>query len=35
MMRRRGAAQRFYIENDYYHEQVLQVVQAFHLGKSI
>ena len=31
LMRRRGPAQRLYIESDYYHEQVRQVVQAFRL----
>jgi uncharacterized protein len=35
LMRRRGPAQRFYIESDYYHEQVRQVVQAFRLAESI
>jgi len=31
LMRRRGPARRLYIESDYYHEQVRQVTQAFHL----
>jgi uncharacterized protein len=31
LMNRRGPTQRFYIESDYYHEQIRQVVQAFHL----
>ena len=35
LMGRRGSAQRFYVESDYYHEQVRQVVQAFHLGDDI
>jgi uncharacterized protein len=35
LMRRRGSARRFYIESDYYHEQVRQVVQAFHLADTI
>ena len=35
LMRRRGPAQRLYIESDYYHEQVRQVVQAFRLAESI
>ena len=35
LMRRRGSAQRFYVESDYYHEQVRQVVQAFRLGDEI
>jgi uncharacterized protein len=35
LMRRQGPAQRFYIESDYYHEQVRQVVQRFRLAKSI
>jgi uncharacterized protein with PIN domain len=35
LMCRRGTVPRFYIESDYYHEQVRQVVQAFRLGDSI
>jgi uncharacterized protein with PIN domain len=35
LMHRRGPAQRLYIESDYYHEQVRQVVQAFPLTGSI
>src|SRR5215475_1941099 len=35
LMRRRGPAQRFYVESDYYHEQVRQVVQRFRLAESI
>ena len=35
LMQRRGAAQRLYIESDYYHEQVRQVVQAFKLADRI
>ena len=35
IVRRRGPAQRLYIKSDYYHEQVRQVVQAFHLTDSI
>jgi uncharacterized protein with PIN domain len=35
LMRRRGPVQRLYIESDYYHEQVRQVVQAFHLANRI
>jgi uncharacterized protein len=32
MVRRRGVPQCLYIESDYYHEQVRQVIQAFHLA---
>jgi uncharacterized protein with PIN domain len=35
LMRRRGPAQRLYVESDYYHEQVRQVVHAFPLAESI
>jgi uncharacterized protein len=35
LMRRRGQARRVFIESDYYHEQVRQVVQAFHLANRI
>jgi uncharacterized protein with PIN domain len=35
LMRRRGPTRRLYIESDYYHEQVRQVVQAFHLAEKI
>ena len=35
LLRRQGPAQRLYIESDYYHEQVRQVVQAFRLTGSI
>ena len=32
LMHRRGPARRLYIESDYYHEQVRQVVEAFRLA---
>lgn len=35
LMHRRGSAQRLYIESDYYHQQVRQVVQAFNLADRI
>jgi uncharacterized protein with PIN domain len=35
LMHRQGPAQRLYIESDYYHEQVRQVVQAFHLAEGM
>jgi uncharacterized protein len=35
LIHRRGPTQRFYIESDYYHEQVRQVVQAFRLTDRI
>jgi uncharacterized protein len=35
LMHRRGPAQRLYVESDYYHEQVRQVVHAFPLAESI
>jgi uncharacterized protein len=35
LMRRQGLARRVFIESDYYHEQVRQVVQAFHLANRI
>ena len=35
LMRRRGPAQRLYVESDYYHEQVRQVVHTFHLAESL
>ena len=35
LLRRRGPAQRLYIESAHYHEQVCQVIQAFRLGESI
>lgn len=35
LMLRRGSARRLYIESDYYHEQVRQVVQAFKLADRI
>jgi uncharacterized protein len=34
LMRRRGTARRLYIESNYYHEQVRQVVRAFDLLSS-
>jgi uncharacterized protein with PIN domain len=35
LMRRRGPARLLYIESDYYHEQVRQVVEAFNLAERI
>jgi uncharacterized protein with PIN domain len=35
LIHRRGPARRLYIESDYYHEQVRQVVQAFKLEGTI
>jgi uncharacterized protein with PIN domain len=35
LMLRRGSARRLYIESDYYHEQVRQVVRAFKLADGI
>jgi uncharacterized protein with PIN domain len=35
LMRCRGPARRLFIESDYYHEQVRQVVQAFNLANRI
>jgi uncharacterized protein len=35
LMRRRGPARRLYIESDYYHEQVRQVVQVFNLAARV
>jgi uncharacterized protein with PIN domain len=35
LIHRLGPAPRLYVESDYYHEQVRQVVQAFHLTGSL
>jgi hypothetical protein len=35
LIRRRRPVQRLYIDSDYYHEQVRQVVQTFHLADRI
>jgi uncharacterized protein len=35
LVHRRGPTQRLYIESDYYHEQVRQVVQAFRLEETM